>query len=540
MSKLVLLHHPDSHHIAESLVRIYPAAFHPLDKFKIQWNWFPDGWPNITFPTDCVDQDVVFILSMQTQQNMLEQMSLMMAMPRHGYNSITFIVPWFGPGTMERAETPGTLATAETTAVLMTRCIPPQSGTPKLIVLDVHSFSSQFNFCDTVLLKWESYIPQFVKHLQALTPGSFQLCMPDDGAYKRFRALLAPYKFPTIICSKMREANDKRVIRIIDRINYPENDKDIPPHVIIIDDLVQSGNTLDECRKALADLPFVQFISAYVTHAIFPQKAYEKFSRFGPIKEVEYWKDPKHNGFLYFWMTDSNPHVTGPLFACPPFMVLPLAPRLYSLLDDHKFRKCRIFSIGTKCKAKVDGVLLAQHLLGTWSDSLRKAQIFLNNIPPQNSSSSPSGVNPQPFGADEIRTGAENRVLATKKRMIDEKYGMDKGDLIVEIENGLVRCEERWFDIGCVAVMDSYACISHNWTRMRPIPERFNDRLGNSEKEAREKWNQAKTVGMEMSTFAAENALPELSPQDWHAAMSFTGVPRAKLIADALIPLTLK
>jgi len=56
-----------------------------------------------------------------------------------------------------------------------------------------------------------------------------------------------------VICNKVRKG-DERIITIKDTPNYPLDAaaaKKCMEHVLIVDDLVQSGGTLIECAKAL-------------------------------------------------------------------------------------------------------------------------------------------------------------------------------------------------------------------------------------------------------------------------------------------------
>ena len=58
-------------------------------------------------------------------------------------------------------------------------------------------------------------------------------------------------------------------------------------------------------------------VSAYVTHAVFPQAAWRKFT---------------HAGFDCFWVTDSVPCQTDQLAGQPPFEVLSLDHTIANLL----------------------------------------------------------------------------------------------------------------------------------------------------------------------------------------------------------------
>ncbi|KAJ0590283.1 putative ribose-phosphate diphosphokinase [Helianthus annuus] len=71
-----------------------------------------------------------------------------------------------------------------------------------------------------------------------------------------------------VVCAKVREG-DKRTVWV--KEGNPSG-----CHVVIVYDLVQSGDTLIECQKVLAAHGATK-VSAYVTHAVFPKKSWKKF-----------------------------------------------------------------------------------------------------------------------------------------------------------------------------------------------------------------------------------------------------------------------
>jgi len=95
-------------------------------------------------------------------------------------------------------------------------------------------------------------------------------------------------------------------------------------HVVIVDDLVQSGGTLIECQKMLASRG-AKHVSAFVTHAVFPNKSYEKFIAEDPEVGAT-------SGFAHFWTTDSCPQNVQALDQRAPFEVLSLAESLGACL----------------------------------------------------------------------------------------------------------------------------------------------------------------------------------------------------------------
>ena len=157
-----------------------------------------------------------------------------------------------------------------------------------------------------------------------------------------------------VICTKVRDGA-KRIVRL--KEGEPRG-----KHVVIVDDLVQSGGTLIECQKLLAaqvglaaclrtlslacitpasashpETTFLHHssivptvltpqgaasVSAYVTHGVFPNATYERFSPQGDGSSAD--------GFKYFWITDSCANTAHALRDRPPFEVNACSSALHS------------------------------------------------------------------------------------------------------------------------------------------------------------------------------------------------------------------
>ena len=100
----------------------------------------------------------------------------------------------------------------------------------------------RFYFGDFVLPLFESGVPLLLKKLQELDDfDNVTIAYPDEGAWKRFHYLLKA--FPEVICTKVRDGA-KRIVRL-------KEGSPTDRHVVIVDDLVQSGGTLIECGNLL-------------------------------------------------------------------------------------------------------------------------------------------------------------------------------------------------------------------------------------------------------------------------------------------------
>jgi adenine phosphoribosyltransferase len=298
---------------------------------SINWEHFPDEYPNIRFEhMDYLDnRRVVFIASLYDKARFMELISMIMVLPRQFIKSLDIILPYFAPATMERVDEEGVLATAETVAKMISTCMPQlaRGGLPVIHIFDLHALPVRFYFTDDVCIKMESAIPLLKKTLikrcvwSEVTEDELYIphithnviCFPDDGAYKRFKPMFANYKM--IVCSKVRES-DTRKIKITDVHNIDfESMYELKKngYITIVDDLVQTGGTLNECRKALAESGW-KHISCYVTHAVFPNQSYMKFI-----------ERDRNETFEKFYITDTIPEMANRLKDRAPFEVISIA-----------------------------------------------------------------------------------------------------------------------------------------------------------------------------------------------------------------------
>ena len=141
------------------------------------------------------------------------------------------------------------------------------------------------------------------------------IAFPDEGAFKRFHNAFKEKGYPEIICTKVRDG-DKRFVRV--KEGNPSG-----RHVVIVDDLVQSGGTLLECASVLAKMGALH-VSAYVTHGVFPGMSHLKFKYSGSGAD---------KGFRHFWITDSCPQTVEVLKGRKPFEILSLAEPIAAALQ---------------------------------------------------------------------------------------------------------------------------------------------------------------------------------------------------------------
>ncbi|KAM7261653.1 hypothetical protein ACFE04_020730 [Oxalis oulophora] len=284
---------------------------------SINWRNFDDGFPNlyINKAHDIRGQHVAFLASFSSPAVIFEQLSVIYALPRLFVASFTLVLPFFPTGSFERMEEEGDVATAFTMARILSNIPVSRGGPTSLVIYDIHALQERFYFGDHVLPLFETGIPLLKQRLHQLPNNEkVVVAFPDDGAWKRFHKLLD--HFPTVVCTKVREG-DKRIVRL-------KEGNPAGCHVVIVDDLVQSGGTLIECQKVLKAHGAAK-VSAYVTHGVFPKRSWERF-----LHKKDAGAD---QAFDYFWITDSCPFTVKAIVGKAPFEILSLAGSIADALQ---------------------------------------------------------------------------------------------------------------------------------------------------------------------------------------------------------------
>jgi ribose-phosphate pyrophosphokinase len=287
--------------LAESIARLSPD----VELGVVDWLSFEDGFPKLMIrEVEAIRRRrVAFLACFDTPGALLEQLGVIFELPRYGAGDFRVVLPYFPTGTMERVRREGEIATANTLARVLSLTPLSAMGPSEIVIFDIHALQERFYFRDNVIPRLETAIPLLEARLEELSDTSqLSIAFPDEGAWKRFEHLLQDY--PQIVCHKVREG-DRRVVTV----------KEGDPrgrHVVIVDDLVQTGGTLLECRRVLAEKG-AGAVSAFVTHGVFPKESWKRF---------------KAEEYDHFWITDSCPASAKAVAGRRPFEVLSLGPAI--------------------------------------------------------------------------------------------------------------------------------------------------------------------------------------------------------------------
>lgn len=289
-----------------------------LERGAIRWGTFPDKTPNIMLDASLIEgRDVIFFGSPHPDRYM-DFFSVVYAIPRYLARSFIVVMPFFPTGTMERVEKEGEVATAKTLTRMMS-CTPfPLNGQTLFIHFDIHALATRFFFSDRIKVLLSSAVPSLVAYLRDLTFPT-TVVFPDDGAKKRFSKIFQAHGIPTACCGKQRGKGEERSIVL--------QEGDVSgKHCIIVDDLVQSGSTLINCRELLHRVGAVS-VSAYCTHGVFPRESWKRF-----VTDNSGMESSGQKGFAVFLITNSVPSTCSAVKGKRPFEVISLSNAIDNIL----------------------------------------------------------------------------------------------------------------------------------------------------------------------------------------------------------------
>jgi ribose-phosphate pyrophosphokinase len=227
---------------------------------------FSDGEIMVEIGENVRGRDVFVVQSTcsPVNHNIMELLVIMDALKRASALRITPVLPYYGYARQDTKVLPRVPISAKLVADLIT-----VAGGHRLICLDLHANQIQgfFNipvdnlFAAPVLL-------EYIKHH---FNNELVLVSPDAGGVERARAFAKRLNASLAIIDKRREAGQKvKAMQVIGDVKGKPT--------IIMDDMVDTGGTLTEAAKALAENGAAS-INACCTHAVLSGKAVESIEK---------------------------------------------------------------------------------------------------------------------------------------------------------------------------------------------------------------------------------------------------------------------
>jgi ribose-phosphate pyrophosphokinase len=199
-------------------------------------------------------------------ENLLELLLLADACRRAGAVQLTAVIPYFGYARQDRRSRGREPVGARLVADLINA-----GGLGRIIVVDLHSRPVESAFA--MPLEHLSAVDVLVDAVRPSVRPNTVIVSPDLGAVKMAERYAALLGLPVAIVHKTRISGaEVRVQRIVGEVCDKE--------VILIDDMISTGGTIEEALKALLEAGCSKSsVKVLATHGLFVGKAAERLAK---------------------------------------------------------------------------------------------------------------------------------------------------------------------------------------------------------------------------------------------------------------------
>ena len=230
---------------------------------------FSDGENFVSIYETVRGSDVFVVQSTCTpvNNNLMELLIMIDALKRASAGRITAVIPYYGYARQDRKAKARDPITAKLVANMLTA-----AGADRVLTMDLHANHIQGFFDIPVdnLLGSPIFVNEFIRKFAAVQDETM-VVSPDVGSVARARAFAQKLGMPLAIVDKRRQkANSSEVMNIIGDVT----DK----HVILLDDMVDTGGSLCHAAKALVDIGKAKSVTACATHGLLSGPAVQRIA----------------------------------------------------------------------------------------------------------------------------------------------------------------------------------------------------------------------------------------------------------------------
>lgn len=230
---------------------------------------FSDGEIFVSLYETVRGSDVFVVQSTCTpvNNNLMELLIMIDALKRASAGRITAVIPYYGYARQDRKAKARDPITAKLVANMLTA-----AGADRVLTMDLHANQIQGFFDIPVdnLLGSPIFVNEFIRKFAAVQDETM-VVSPDVGSVARARAFAQKLGMPLAIVDKRRQkANSSEVMNIIGDVT----DK----HVILLDDMVDTGGSLCHAAKALVDIGKAKSVTACATHGLLSGPAVQRIA----------------------------------------------------------------------------------------------------------------------------------------------------------------------------------------------------------------------------------------------------------------------
>ncbi len=197
--------------------------------------------------------------------SLMELLIMIDALKRASAGRITAVIPYFGYARQDRKTKPRDPISAKLVANLIT-----EAGADRVLTMDLHANQIQGFFDIPVdnLLGSPIFVDYFTRKFKDFSDDTM-VVSPDVGSVARARAFAQKLGMPLAIVDKRRQkANSSEVMNIIGDVEGK--------HVILLDDMVDTGGSLCHAAKALVELGGAKDVSACASHGVLSGPAVDR------------------------------------------------------------------------------------------------------------------------------------------------------------------------------------------------------------------------------------------------------------------------
>jgi len=232
---------------------------------------FSDGEISVQFNENIRGVDVFIVQStFPPAENLMELLVMIDAACRASAARITAVLPYYGYARQDRKDQPRVAITAKLVANLIT-----MAGANRVLTMDLHAGQIQ-GFFD-IPLDHLFAAPVLVEYFKDKGLEDFTLVAPDIGSVRMARAFAKKLKAPFALIDKRRPMpNVSEIVNIIGDVDGR--------HVVIIDDLIDTGGTIVNAAVALEEHG-ARDVYVGCTHGVLSGGALEKIE-VSPVKEL--------------------------------------------------------------------------------------------------------------------------------------------------------------------------------------------------------------------------------------------------------------
>ena len=199
--------------------------------------------------------------------SLMELLIMIDALKRASAGRITAVIPYFGYARQDRKTKPRDPISAKLVANLIT-----EAGADRVLTMDLHANQIQGFFDIPVdnLLGSPIFVDHVMRKYAAIHADSM-VVSPDVGSVARARAFAQKLDMPMAIVDKRRQkANSSEVMNIIGDVKGK--------HVILLDDMVDTGGSLCHAAKALVEIGGAKDVTACASHGVLSGPALQRIN----------------------------------------------------------------------------------------------------------------------------------------------------------------------------------------------------------------------------------------------------------------------